>query len=290
MRQWGVRASWLTEGAVAEVARPDHAVSLLAALRQVRPVSLNTDMQPAAYYQALLVWAEAFQVSGTKLLQWAVRLNLWDAILFVAVATGILALAAAFAERPIRVALPATRVYVGIAGIVLEMVLIFAFQSIYGYVYSRLGILFAAFMMGTAFGAILSAWKLAPRAEVGALAVCQTALTVLAAAFVPILSGLAASGGWPGPAGATVLLPLLSFCVGALVGVQYPVSVALGEMHRGDETRPGAVAAGLYALELAGACAGALLAGTVLIPVLGIPGVCWAVSALSLAGLPLLLL
>lgn len=113
---------------------------------------------------------------------------------------------------------------------------------------------------------------------------------MLAAAFVPILSWLAASGGWPGPAGATVLLPLLSLCVGALVGVQYPVSVALGEMHGGDETRPGAVAAGLYALELAGACAGALLAGTVLIPVLGIPGVCWAVAALSLAGLPLLLL
>ena len=229
MRRWGMHPAWLTEGVLAEITNPARALQFQASLKGG---AINTDMRPAAYYQELLLWADAFQVGGTQLLHWALRLDIWGVLLFIAVATGILALAATFASRPIRVGLPATRVYAGLAGIVLEMVLIFAFQSLYGYVYGQLGILFAAFMLGTAAGAVLAAGSLAPRANFGTLAVCQTALALLAALFVPVLFWLERSGAGMAPAGATVVVPFLNFCVGAIVGVQYPVSVALGARGR----------------------------------------------------------
>jgi spermidine synthase len=287
MRTWGMHPAWLTEGVLSEITNPARALQFQASLKGG---AINTDMRPAAYYQELLLWADAFQVGGTRWLHWALRLDFWSVLFFIALATGILALAATFASRPSRIALPATRVYAGLAGIVLEMALIFAFQSIYGYVYGQLGILFAAFMLGTAAGAVLAAGRLTPQANFGMLAVCQTALALLAALFVPVLFCLERSGAGMAPASATVVVPFLNFCVGAIVGVQYPVSVALGAAESDDRPRPGAMAAGLYAMELAGASAGALLAGAVLIPVLGIFTTCWAVCALSLASLPLLAL
>jgi spermidine synthase len=287
MRTWGMRPAWLAEGVLAEITNPARALQFQASLKGG---AINTDMRPAAYYQELLLWAEAFQIGGTQLLRWALRLDIWSVLFFIAMATGILALAAAFTSRPIRVGLPATRAYAGLAGIVLEMALVFAFQSLYGYVYGQLGILFAAFMLGTAAGAVLAAGFLTSPANFGTLAVCQMALALLAALFVPVLFWLERSGAGIAPIGATVVVPFLNFCVGAIVGVQYPVSVALGAAESDDLPRPGAMAAGLYAMELAGAGVGALLAGAVLIPVLGIFMTCWAICALSLASLPLLAL
>jgi spermidine synthase len=287
MQTWGMHPTWLTPGVLAELTDPARALAFQASLKNG---AINTDMRPAAYYQELLLWADAFQVGGTSLLRWALRLDIWSALLSIAVATGILALAATFASSSVRIGLSAARAYAGFAGIVLEMALIFAFQSIYGYVYGQLGILFAAFMLGTAAGAALAAGRLIRQANFGMLAVGQTALALLAALFVPALYWLERSGAGTAQAGAAVVVPLLNFCVGGIVGVQYPVSVALGAADSGESPAPGALAAGLYAMELAGACAGALLAGAVLIPVLGIFTTCWSICALSLASLPLLAL
>ncbi len=287
MQTWGMHPAWLTEGVLAEITDPARALQFQASLKGG---AINRDMRPAAYYQELLLWADAFEVGGTQLLHWALGLDIWSVLFFIAIVTGILALAATFTPRPVRVGLPAARAYAGLAGIVLEMVLVFAFQSLYGYVYGQLGILFAAFMLGTAAGAALAAGGLTARADFGTLAVCQTALALLAALFVPVLSWLERAGAGTAAAGATIVVPFLNFCVGAVVGVQYPVSVALGAAETDELAPPGAMAAGLYAMELAGACAGALLAGAILVPVLGIFMTCWAICALSLASLPLLAL
>ena len=78
-------------------------------------------------------------------------------------------------------------------------------------------------------------------------------------------------------------------CVGILVGAQFPLAVAACAASV-PPTREAALAARLYAMDLAGACAGALIGTAVIIPVLGLHRTCWTVSALALASLPLLLL
>jgi spermidine synthase len=56
--------------------------------------------------------------------------------------------------RFFRAGIPLVIITTGFAGMIFDLMLIFAFQSIYGYVFSWIGILVASFMAGAAFGAM----------------------------------------------------------------------------------------------------------------------------------------
>jgi len=290
LQERGISAAWLTPGTLREITNPHHVGALRSRLSTAQTPSLNTDLRPIAYYHALLLWSEAFKAHGQGLLKWALSVDLWGVLLLVTIITGISCLGATFAPKPIWVGLPTARAYAGMAGFVLQMVLIFAFQSLYGYAYSQLGMIFAAFMVGITLGAAVAGrLDLAP-SELKALMLLQTALALLATVIVPILIFLERSGPTVTRLGAVIVIPLLNLCVGALVGAQYPISMAACSGTAASDHRPARLAAGLYAMDLAGACLGALLGGTLLIPVLGLSRTCWAMSALSIASLPLLLL
>ena len=290
MRSWRVRTVWLKESHLKDMTDLHEAQSLLKVLKNTPISALNSDLHPLAYYQTLLLWADAFQIRGQGLLNWALEMDVWTVAFGVALMTSVLALIVTFARRRLWIGVSAVRVYAGMAGFVLELVLVFAFQSFYGHVYSYLGLLFAAFMVGITLGAVLGRMFSTKPDDIPALILLQTILAVLAAAAVPILQFLARADAAVAQYGAILVIPLLNLCVGATVGAQYPISVSAG---RGDGGRsPGGTkaAAVLYAMELLGACLGALVGGTVLIPVLGIPNSCWVVCLLCLASLPLLLL
>ena len=289
LSQWELKPAWLTVGTLREIVNPDRIRTLLSALEATRVPAINTDLHPVAYYHALLLWSEAFQTWGQASLRRALGMDLWSVLIAVTVMTGMLSLATTFAPRPLWVGLPATRAYAGMVGFVLELVLIFAFQSLYGYAYSQLGVIFAAFMIGITLGAVVTERLDVAPSELKMLMLMQTALSVLAAAIVPILTLLGRCGPDTARWGAAVVIPVLNLGVGALVGAQYPLSVAACAKVPGTHRFAG-LAAGLYAMDLAGACLGALLGGAVLIPVLGLPRTCWAMSITAVASLPLLLL
>lgn len=290
LTQWGIEPAWLTPAKVREITRPDRIEQVVSILRSERHQPVNTDLHPVAYYHALLLWADAFRARGRVLLERAAGIDLYIMCIAVTLVTGVLALAAAFARKPLWVGLLSVRLYSGMAGFVLELVLIFAFQSFYGYAYGQLGLLFASFMAGIALGAVAAAKAPVARSELQVLMLLQTSLAVLAAAMVPALTWMARAGPMGAQLGAMVFVPLLNFCVGAIVGAEYPLSVAACSAGPKRLVRPAGLAAGLYAMDLAGACLGALVGGGILIPVLGLPRTCLAMAILSVAGLPLLLL
>jgi spermidine synthase len=87
-----------------------------------------------------------------------------------------------------------------------------------------------------------------------------------------------------GPSLGEPLLALLSFVLAAIVGSEFPAATRLA----GGEA--GATGARLYAADLLGAAAGAVLMGSVLVPLWGVPGAAGAVAGLNaLAGGALLL-
>jgi len=290
LRRWRIRTMWLTEGALRELTDPSRVRWLREQLRSVPTARRNTDLHPVAYYHALLLWAEAFRAPGRWVLDRLVGLDLASAMFGVAMGMGLLCLAATFAPRPVWIGLPAVRVFSGTAGFVLEMVLVFAFQSLYGYAYSYIGIIFAAFMVGMSLGAMVAGrWNLSAD-DLRVLMLLQCGLAFLAGVMVPALRFLEGAGPTAAQIGARWVIPMLNLCVGALVGAEYSVSVAAGYRAVRATDRPAALAAGLYAMDLAGACLGALLAGTLLIPLLGIPATCWTMAGLSAASLGLLAL
>ncbi len=73
-------------------------------------------------------------------------------------------------------------------------------------------------------------------------------------------------------------IPALTFLLALLVGAAFPLAGQI-EFHR-----PAATAAKLYTADFMGACLGALLASTLLIPLLGVTAACLLTAALNVLG------
>jgi spermidine synthase len=142
----------------------------------------------------------------------------------------------------------------GFAVMGVEMLILFSFQVIYGYIYLKVGAIITSFLIGLLPGAILgNRWKkrgkdMLIRAEAGMILLLMTYLiwVTLYQSVIPEFVFL-----------------LYGFAFSLLCGLQFPVAAEI----IGEEKSP---AAGLFAADLVGAGAGTLAIGTLLIPLLGI--------------------
>jgi spermidine synthase len=153
----------------------------------------------------------------------------------------------------------------------LEMLLLLAFQAIYGYVYQQLAIMMAAFMAGMSLGSWLALRAPASRG------VRTLVLLQLGAAIAPLLL-CAVFEAVTQVTGGQVLFPVLALFCGMLGGYEFPVASRIffsGSRGRGLGT--------LYALDLAGSCLGAVLFSVYLIPVFGFLKTALLAAMLSLA-------
>jgi len=234
---------------------------------------VNRDFNPRAVIHDLADWNAMFSPLAARLFSWAELLTLPRAAAGLAV---LLLAALAWNGRRRRLcafAAPGAIAATGFGGMVYNMTLTFAFQALYGYVYLWIGLLVSVFMAGAAAASLFFSRGTGParRAFLGA----ELALVVFSATLPMSLQALANS---PVPdslmKGAFLILCLVS---GALTGAQFPLACRM----RG----PGMAA--LYSCDLLGGWLGAVLGGVVLLPVLGLRGVCFGVALLKLASLAL---
>jgi spermidine synthase len=228
----------------------------------VSPV--NRDFAPVAYYFDVVLWSSQFNQGYRRLFRTLAGVSF--GALLVTLGAVLLALAATgrlLTEKRHRQRLAASccTAATGFTMIALEMMLLLAFQALYGYVYQQLALLIAAFMAGMAVGSWL-ALRPAARGGMRALAVTQ----VLAAAAPLVLVGLfQAINRTSSPAASQIAFPVLALLSGMLGGFEFPV--AAGIFFDGACTAKGLGT--LYALDLAGSCIGAILFSAWLIPVFG---------------------
>ena len=214
----------------------------LEAQLQARPdTPINHDFAPIAYFFDVALWGSRFRSVYLRLFQAAAGTSFrWLTGVTLLIAAGLAA--AGYLRRAVAGTCVAS---MGFTMIGLEILLLLGFQAVYGTVYQQLAVVTASFMAGMAIGSWLA---LRLRRGPG-----LAALQCLAAA-APILLC------WAMPHTPPVLFTLLSLAGGALGGYQFPVaSRAL------TAGAPGM----LYALDLAGACIGAILFSAWLIPVFG---------------------
>jgi spermidine synthase len=164
----------------------------------------------------------------------------------------------------------------GLCGMALEMVLIFVFQGLYGYVYTRMGLIVAAFMLGLVLGAPSGRWVASGQRSWAwaGLAGIEIVLLVCALA-VSRLVGLS-------QAGVEILIYVAVVVVGWGVGAEFPV---VNRLYIDAGGTLGTAAAITDATDHFGAAAGALVMGVILVPVLGMAASCVVLAALKLAGL-----
>ena len=214
------------------------------------PAKLNTDFNPVLYYYRLVQWMSQFRA----------RTGLWAAIL-----------AAGFVAFLLRTqAVPFAIFASGYAASALEVVLLLAFQVLCGSLYRQVGVIITVFMAGLAVGAVAASPDRADasRAELAGLAMGIAVLALV----LPV--GLKSLGHAPVPV-IQATIALLTLVLACLVGMQFPVAARAGAS--------GVVgkASRLYTADFVGACLGALLASTLLIPLLGVAVTCWLVAGLN---------
>jgi spermidine synthase len=159
----------------------------------------------------------------------------------------------------------------GLTTIVVEVVVLVWFQSLYGYLYGRLALLLSSFMLGMFAGA-WAASLTARVSSVGRLSISSLGVVLLLGALLAIMAGRP-------PA---VIPFLLLFLFGALAG---DIFVIANRLYLGSSKAYGLG----YGLELVGAFVGALATSSVLIPLAGLRPLVGSVLGLNLLGLVFLL-
>jgi spermidine synthase len=265
----GVRRELLTRGYLESTLSRGHSVE-----QATQGGEVNTDFDPVLYHYHLVQWISMFRVS----------FGLLEGALLVGLAIYLVSL------RPASVAIFSA----GFAASALEVVILVGFQTVYGSVYDKLGMIVTAFMAGLAAGALAANRRLA-RWGARELGVLVLGVSVYAAAlpFAMMSLGRVAGGGVGDLAGQAAFAGL-TFILGGLVGMAFPVAgkmdLVASPGNAGGFPNVSATAGRIYAADLVGACLGALLVSTLLIPLLGVTPVCLLSAALCAAGGLLVLL
>jgi spermidine synthase len=249
-----------------------------------QPAALNRDFSPMLYFYHLRHWMSQFTLS------------------FGALQAVLLLLLLAYL---IRLRGPALVLFAsGFAGSALEVVLLLAFQVLCGSVYHQVGVIVTVFMAGLALGAawanrpmktwsdgVMECWDKPGHAPAPSLhhsttptarhlAVLAFAIAALALLLPILLFSLnRLNSAVPAFVVIQAVIALLTLILAVLVGAQFPLANRL----QFDGTATGA--SRLYTADFVGASLGALLASTLLIPLVGVTGVCLLTAALNaLAG------
>ncbi len=265
---------------------PDRMADLEAQIRPRSNTPVNRDFAPIAYYFDVALWSGRFQHSYRQVFRdlAGVRFRSLAAVTVMI----LLALAGALTvgqdeTRRLGASVGFCVVAMGFTMIGLEVMLLLGFQAIFGYVYHQLAILIAAFMAGMAVG---SGWSLRRRKSgktrregMLSLAGLQILMAGSPLLLYALFTWFERIGTWPGAfVTSQVVFPVLAALCGLLGGFQFPIAsrVFLSDADsRGTGT--------LYALDLAGACAGAMVLSVYWIPVFGFVKTTWLMALVNLA-------
>ncbi len=225
----GIQTRFIRRGFLEASLSPDRLADVARAASQ--NVQANTDFDPVLYFHHLRHWMSRFHTTF--------------GLAEVAIIAGILVYVLRLR------AVPFTIFTTGLAGSALQVVVLLAFQIVYGSLYHQLALLVTMFMIGLAIG---SFWAARVRQSRRGLLLVELAMIVCAGA-TPL--ALLAISGANGPVASALsrqlIFPLLALLPGLLVGIQFPLA-ANAEYQTAAST-----ASRLYAADLIGAALGAIL-------------------------------
>ena len=242
---------------------------------------VNRDLHPVGLFYGLSYWNALFSPDLARVFAVIGRLKLW--MLAVPLIAGVLLfltllkLAGKGKGGIVPIAIATT----GFTGMTADLIVVFAFQTLYGYVYHWIGLIITAFMVGLSLGGLLMTRRLAViRDEKRALLRLELALVLFWVLMPLALSTvyfrsihplLFSSVQWA--------LLAINALAGFLVGSQFPLANKM--WLRGRDAGGGV----LYACDLVGAFLGAIVVSVALIPVLGIVETCLLAALLKLGSL-----
>jgi spermidine synthase len=264
---------------------PDRMVQVREQLQPLPSTPVNRDFEPIAYYFDVVLWSTQFKLGYSRWFQAAAHIafnGVIDAVLVVALFVAVLLAFVPAREKRARFAAAYCMATTGFTLMTLQIFLLLAFQSVYGYVYHQLTILIAMCMAGIAFGSWLGIRRIrsSNRPPYRTISTTQFLLALSGPALIFVvgllskISGMATT--W---LAAQFAFPALAALCGMLGGYQFPIVTEIYLQDSSSGLRLGT----LYAIDLLGGCAGALLLSSYLIPVFGFWKTAWLSAAINLA-------
>jgi spermidine synthase len=239
---------------------------------QADETGVNSDLNLKAYaYNRLMVSSQYSEAMGRVFTFFSKR-TIWIAIVLLFTLVTILSLKVRFSSPSSQP--PTVRVlygvsFFGLTGISLEILIVLAFQVFFGYLYYKIGLLLALFMVGLAGGSYTFSYF--PKNGASKLKTLIT-FQIILASFCLFLAFVFIHFHNLPPVSYNSFLykeafSLLSLLAGFIGGTHFPLANRLLLKGR---TRVGPVAGLIYGVDLLGSFLGCLLVGLVFIPAVGI--------------------
>jgi spermidine synthase len=277
LRERNIRTSYVSPNFLPYRMMPDRMLDLESQIESTPETRVNRDFAPIAYYFDVALWSTRFHSGYRHVFQFLAQVRFGP----LAASVGLILCAFAWytgrrgtKQQRTRACAGFCVATMGFTLIGLEMIFLLAFQAIYGYVYQALAILIAAFMAGMALGSWMAMRRPSktqsngiPCRDMHLLFTLQTLAVLcplLIYAFFDVVAAI------KHPAGiflvSHILFPVLAVVCGVLGGYQFPIASRV--FFAGTGEKPTNIGA-LYALDLAGACIGAVVLTAYLVPIFG---------------------
>ena len=245
------------------------------------PASPNRDFLPAAVFHQIAYENLMLAPFMKPIFAGTLKISFPVAALFVILLCCLVFFAG---KKSARVGLPFAITTTGFACMVTELMLIFGFQVVYGYVFYEIAILITAFMTGIAAGSLFVTSLLRARKQLQLFIFIEAGLILFVLSQVAIFSFLEASA--PSlPVATHMLFLVLLFFSGVFAGLEFPLATKIFQTTHSVERSVGV----LYAADLAGGWIGGLVTGFLLFPVLGLFNTCLLVALLKAGSFAFLL-
>jgi spermidine synthase len=247
---------------------------------------INYDFRPLAMFYSISHWNALLAPSLQVVFRQFERIDLRTIMLLAGISLLIYFLFLSPKRRYLPQAISYSIITTGFAGMIFDLTIIFAFQVLYGYVFSWIGILVAAFMAGAAGGALVATVAMARIKNCLKLFIStEVAVTCFSFGLPVVLltfhTGLDASGFIL----FRMLILFISFVSGFMTGCQFPLA---NEVYLKSNDNLSRTAGLLYASDLLGGWFGGILGAVLLLPVLGLTGTCISVGLLKITSLVVL--
>ncbi len=281
MAQRGVSPTFLTPFAIEAELNPLAVDMAAEAVREASGAPVNTDFRPVAYHLQMRLWVRQFAPrAGLDWLDPVAQGIAGRGALALIVAAAVAALLLGRVAGYGRGVVAGEIAVIGLLEMGVQLGVIFAFQTVAGYLYHQIGLLMTLNMLGLALGAWLA--RRLPDRHSGLLFVGVCALFTALCVAIPALMRAAAAA----PSLATAILGGAALLASLFTGAAFPLGVSLSG---GSESRAGAA---LYAADLVGGAAGAALVSILLVPLTGLDASARTLAAIGaaafVASLPLL--
>jgi spermidine synthase len=236
----------------------------------------NRDFSAFALFKSLALWNAQFSPGWQALLLSLQRVNL-GLILELLLVFLLVSLFLLRQKRGVNFSLPYAVVTTGFFGMLVNLIIIFCFQIVHGYLYYQIAMLIAVFMAGAALGSILVSrylerisrpLKLFAGLEAGIIIWIFITLLILLS-YPP-----------------SFVFFILCALTGFWVGMEFPLA---NRIYLKGQGRLGETVGLIYAADLFGGWFAAVLSGIFFLPILGVVNTCLVIFALKAISLVFLL-